>query len=80
MAPKHEILAQKEEPQEVVEQPQIVEQRVETFTKEKPLEKVEKELRKLINLGRMRGRMWHIIQISLSKGGEMRGTLATGTL
>eukprot|EP00253_Pinus_taeda_P015547 PITA_15547 len=39
MPPKDEILAQKEEPQEVVEQPQIVEQRVETFSKAKPLEK-----------------------------------------
>ena len=42
MPPKDEILSQKEEHQEVVEKPQIVKQRVETFTKEKYLEKVEK--------------------------------------
>ena len=80
MPPKYEILSQKEEPQEVVEQPQIVEQRVETFTKAKPLEKTKKELRKLIELCRMRGRMWDILQICIRKGGHLRGTLATWLL
>jgi len=57
-----------------------MEHRVETFAKAKPPEKGENELRKLIDLCKMQGRMWDILQTFISKGGQLRGTMATWLL